>query len=87
MNISAAYGSVMSVPKSEINQGMTYLFSVMMTVTVDGQFYQSRAGYMKTVNYLPYGGNCGISKTKGMRNNFKFRKEFFHFLKGNMALH
>ena len=64
-NKLAAYGSVMSVSKSDVTPGMTYLFSVLMTVTVDGQLYQTRAGYMKTVNYVPYGGSCTISKTRG----------------------
>ena len=66
MCIAAVYNRTVYVSKSDIEQGMTYLFSVLMTVTVDGQGYQTRAGYMKTVNYQPYGGSCKISKTKGI---------------------
>ena len=42
-----------------------------MTLSVGGAEYVGRAGYVKTVNFLPYGGYCTINKYAGMYHKFR----------------
>ena len=61
----AIYNRTMLASKNGIEEGVTYLFSVLALLSVDGGNYQTRVGYVRTVNYLPYGGSCNINKYSG----------------------
>lgn len=64
-NVSESSNRTMYVSKDDISEGETYMFSVLMTVTIGENIYQTRSGYMRIVNYLPYGGTCHISQFSG----------------------